>query len=150
VNTPGVSSNQSSLSQSASVNDAQSSRRQSKAITDLRQDLVNGEHLEVVTVSAMSLFREYERNEVATDMRLKGKIVEIVGTITGINKDFRDNVYVTLRTPNQFMSASVRPIDSEIEKIARLVKGQSAMFRCEKMQRFGGSPSGANCVLMNY
>ena len=102
MNTPGVSSNQSSLSQSASVNDAQSSRRQSKAITDLRQDLVNGEHLEVVTVSAMSLFREYERNEVATDMRLKGKIVEIVGTITGINKDFRDNVYVTLRTPNQF------------------------------------------------
>lgn len=97
----------------------------------------------------MSLFREYERNEVATDMRLKGKIIEIQGTITGINKDLWDKAYVTLKTPNEFMSASVRPIEFDIDKIARLVKGQLVTFRCERMQRFMGSPSGSNCALMN-
>lgn len=117
-------------------------------ITDLQHGEINGERVEVVTVSAMGLFREYERNEVATDIRLKGKIVEIHGTVTGINKDFWDSVYVTLRTPNEFMSATVRPIESEIDKIARLQKRQSVAFRCEKMQRFAGSPSGSNCVLM--
>jgi tRNA_anti-like len=103
----------------------------------------------VITVSALSLFREYGRNEVATDMRLEGKIVEIQGMVTGINKDFWDSIYVTLRTPNEFMSASVRPIDSDVEKIARLRKGQAVTFRCAKMRRLAGSPSGSNCALMN-
>lgn len=131
--------------------DTSSSTRPPAALrtTDIRQGRVNGERLEVVTVSAMGLFREYERNEVATDMRLKGKIVEIHGTITGINKDLWDGVYVTLKTPNEFMSASARPIESDIDKIARLVKGQAVAFRCETMQRFMGSPSGKNCALMN-
>lgn len=80
----------------------------------------------------MSLFREYEQNEVATDMRLKGKIVEINGKVTGINKDFWDSAYVELQTPNQFMTASVRPIESDIDKIARLRRGQFVTFRCEK------------------
>lgn len=117
--------------------------------TDIRQGRIDGEYLEVVTVSATSLFREYEQNEVATDMRLKGKIVEIHGAITGVNKDFWDSVYVTLRTPNQFMDASVRPIKSDIDKIARLRKGQGVAFRCQTMQRFMGSPSGSNCALVD-
>lgn len=118
-------------------------------ITDLRQSLINGERVEVVQVDATRLFREYERNEVATDIRLKGKIVEIFGIVTGINKDFWDSVYVNLKTSNEFMSASIRPLESETEKMAQLRKGQHVKFRCEKMQRFVGSPSGSNCVLMD-
>jgi len=152
-NAPSVTSNQTSVAsrpdQSASFNDEKLSRSQSNSVTDLRQGLVNGKRLEVITVSAMNLFREYERNEVAADLRLQGKIVEIQGTVTGINKDFWDSVYVTLRTPNEFMSADVRPINSDIEKIARLRKGQLVTFRCEKMMRFAGAPSGSKCVLVN-
>jgi hypothetical protein len=118
-------------------------------VTDLSEGRVNGELREVVVISAMALFREYERNEVATDLRLKGKIVEIRGTVAGVNKDFLDSVYVNLKTPNEFMSASVRPVDSDIDKIARLVRGQGVAFRCETMQRFMGSPSGKNCALVN-
>lgn len=117
--------------------------------TDIRQGRVDGKSLEIVTISAINLFREYERNEVATDMRLEGKIVEIHGTVTGINKDFWDKAYVELRTPNEFMSATVRPIASDIEKTARLRKGQLVAFRCQKMHRFMGSPSGSNCVLVD-
>ena len=123
------------------------SQRTSSRTTDLRQGLLGGERVEVIQVTAPSLFREYERNEVATDMRLKGKIVEISGRITGINKDIWDSAYVELQTPNQFMSATVRPIKSEIDKIARLQKGQFAAFRCEDMGRFFGSPSGKKCIL---
>jgi hypothetical protein len=126
-----------------------SSRLPPARITELRQSLVSGERVEVVKVSAMSLFREYDQNEVATDMRLKGKIVEINGKITGINKDFWDSAYVELQTPNQFMSASVRPIAADIDKISRLRKGQFVTFRCENMGRFMGSPSGKKCVLMD-
>jgi tRNA_anti-like len=150
---PSATSNQALVSsktdQSTSRTDAQLSRREPERVTDVRRNLINGQYLEVVTVSAMGLFREYDRNEVATDMRLKGKIVEIQGSITGINKDLWDKAYVTLKTPNEFMSASVRPIESDIDKIARLVKGQLVTFRCEKMQRFMGSPSGSNCALIN-
>ncbi|WP_407149208.1 OB-fold protein [Bradyrhizobium sp. ORS 86] len=117
--------------------------------TDLHRSFVRGEQVEVVRVSAMGLFREYDRNEVATDLRLKGKIVEINGKVAAINKDFFDNVYVELQTPNQFMSASVRPISSETDKMARLHKGQAATFRCETMGRFMGAPSGKGCVLMD-
>lgn len=110
---------------------------------------MDGEHREVVRVSAMSLFREYDQNEVATDMRLKGKIVEINGRVTAINKDFMDVAYVELQTPNQFMSATVRPINSDIDKVSRLRKNQLVTFRCEKMERFMGSPSGKKCMLVD-
>ena len=82
-------------------------------------------------------------------MRLKGKIVEISGRVTGINKDFLDSAYVQLQTPNEFMAASVRPLESDIDRIAGLRKGQLVTFRCENMGRFFGSPSGRNCVLMD-
>lgn len=124
-------------------------RRPTPPTTDLRQSVVDGEHREVVRVSAMSLFREYDQNEVATDMRLKGKIVEINGRVTAINKDFMDVAYVELQTPNQFMSATVRPINSDIDKVSRLRKNQLVTFRCEKMERFMGSPSGKKCMLVD-
>ncbi|MFB9266697.1 hypothetical protein ACFFWD_26660 [Bradyrhizobium erythrophlei] len=47
------------------------------------------------------------------------------------------------------MSATVRPISSETDMMARLHKGQVARFRCEAMGRFMGSPSEKGCVLMD-
>jgi hypothetical protein len=117
--------------------------------TDLRDGVLKGEHVDVIRVSAMNLFREYERNEVATDMRLQGSIVEISGQVASVNKDFLDNAYVELKTPNQFMSASMRPVASDTDKIARLRKGQIVTFRCENMSRSFGAPSGRKCVLID-
>ena len=97
----------------------------------------------------MSLFRDYDKNEVATDLRLKGKIVEINGKITAINKDFWDEAYVKLQTPNEFMSATVRPVGSDLDKVSRLRKGQFVTFRCERMERFMGAPSGKKCVMID-
>lgn len=117
--------------------------------TDLKEGLIGGQHVDVVRVSAMNLFREYDRNEIATDLRLQGKIVEINGKVTGIKKDFLDEAYVELQTPNEFMSATVRPVTSDLDKVSRLHKGQFVTFRCERMERFMGGPSGKKCVVID-
>jgi len=115
---------------------------------DVRSGIISGKPTEVVQVTAAGLFQEYDNNEVATDNRLRGKIVEVTGTVASINKDFLDHVYVNLATQNQFMSASMHVPQSEEQKMASLRKGQKVVFRCPKMQRWVGSPSGGDCVLM--
>ena len=88
---------------------------------------------EVFEVTAESLFNAYDNNEVATDIALKGKIVEVTGRVQSINKDFWDKMYVSLETRNQFMSASMHVISSQEAEIAALRKGQIVKFRCKKM-----------------
>jgi hypothetical protein len=103
---------------------------------------------EVISFTAKDLFDAYDSNEVATDISLKGKIVQVTGRVQSINKDVFDSIYVNLATPNQFMSAAMHVVKSEEAKMAALRKGQSVVFRCPKMQRWVGSPSGSDCVLV--
>jgi hypothetical protein len=104
---------------------------------------------EVISFTASDLFDAYDRNEVATDIALKGKIVEVTGRVQSINKDVFDSIYVSLVTRNQFMSTAMHVGKSEEAKMAALQKGQSVVFRCSKMQRWVGSPSGSDCVLVS-
>jgi hypothetical protein len=104
---------------------------------------------EIVQVTAESLFNAYDNNELATDIALKGKIVEVTGRVQSINKDFLDKMYVSLVTRNQFMSARMHVISSQEAEIAVLRKGQIVVFRCKKMTRMVGSPSGSDCTLIS-
>ena len=121
---------------------------QSPPSTDVRSGIISGKPTEVVQVTAAGLFQEYDNNEVATDNRLRGKIIEVTGTVAAVNKNVWDLVYVNLATPNQFMSASMHVPQSEEQKTASLRKGQTVVFRCTKMKRWAGSPSGDDCVLI--
>ena len=47
-------------------------------------------------MSAQSLYRAYERNEIAADAKWEGKCVEVFGTIEKIGKDILGNPYVSL------------------------------------------------------
>ncbi|MDB5554507.1 MAG: hypothetical protein JWL86_4491 [Rhizobium sp.] len=111
-------------------------------------DIRNAAPADVAKTSAGELFRMYDTNEVATDSSLKGRIVEVSGTVQGINKDFLDNLYVSLVTPNQFMSANMHVPKSEEQKLIQMRKGQSVVFRCAKMKRWAGAPSGDDCLVM--
>lgn len=102
---------------------------------------------EVVKISAVELFQSYDANEVATDERLKGKIVEVSGTIQAIDKDAFNNIVIRLRTPNEFMSAAMQVGDSDKAKAIALRKGDKVAIRCARMSRMIGSPYGADCVL---
>jgi hypothetical protein len=104
---------------------------------------------EVISFTATNLFEAYDNNEVSTDIELKGKIVEVTGRVQSVDKDVFDNIRVGLVTPNQFMSASMHVGESEEAKTAALQKGQFVVFRCLKMKRWVGSPSGDDCVLVS-
>jgi hypothetical protein len=104
---------------------------------------------EVISFTAKDLFDAYDGNEVATDISLKGKIVQVTGRVQSINKDVFGSIYVNLATANQFMSAAMHVVKSEEAKMAALRKGQLVVFRCPKMQRWVGSPSGSDCVLVS-
>ena len=79
-------------------------------------------------VSAVALHRAYNDNEVAADEQFKGKLLRVTGTVSGIKKDFMDDIYVELDTGEMFgeLHASFR--DNQKSKIMALRKGQSITF----------------------
>jgi hypothetical protein len=109
---------------------------------------VSGTPTEIVRVTANGLFDDYDSNEIATDNRLKGKIVDVIGRVQSIDKSVSGHMYVGLATSNQFKPAQMYVDSSEEAKIAALRKGQLATFRCPKMERRVGTPWGNDCVLM--
>ena len=104
---------------------------------------------EVVQYTANDLYDAYESNEVATDIALKGKIVEVSGIVQSIDKSVFDSMFVRLSTRNQFNSASMMLNSSEEAKVAALRKGQFVVIRCAKMGRTIGSPSGRDCKFVS-
>lgn len=103
---------------------------------------------ETLKISAADLSSGYEKNEVAMDERLKGKIIEVSGVVQSIDKDFTDSIVLLLAAKNQFMPARMGLNDSEKAKAIQLEKGKRVEVRCENMSRVVGSPSGRGCVLL--
>lgn len=104
---------------------------------------------QVIKISAGELFSAYDDNEVATDERLSGKLIDVTGRVQSIDKNVWGSMYVGLRTSNEFMPAHMNVDDSQKDKVASLRKGQLVIFRCSKMKRWVGSPMGDGCVLMD-
>src|SRR5262249_35052047 len=57
-----------------------------------------------ISVSASTLFSDYDANEVAADEKYKDKILLVNGTVDDIKKDIMDTMYVTLKTSNPILS----------------------------------------------
>jgi hypothetical protein len=102
----------------------------------------------VMNGTAQEFFDAYERNEVETDLRLRGKIIQISGIVQSVDKDVFDSMLVRLQTKNQFMAATVKPIKQDVGKIAALRRGQAVSFRCQRIKRWVGSPWADDCVLL--
>jgi len=98
--------------------------------TDVRDAIISGQPAEIVRFSAVELFDAYDSNEVAADISLKGKIVEVTGRVESINKNVLDKIYVSLATKNRFMPANMHVVPSDEAQIAALRKGQIVVFRC--------------------
>jgi hypothetical protein len=107
------------------------------------------ESTQVLRVTAQQILDYYETNEVATDNWLKGHIIEVAGIVKSIDKSVWDTMYVRLVTNNDFNPTVVRVNSREESKIATLRRGQSVVFRCPKMVRWVGSPTGEECILMS-
>lgn len=104
---------------------------------------------EVYKTTANALFKDYDDNEVAADEKMKGKTIEVSGTVQSIDKDFTDSIIVRLKTSNEFLPAMMGIQDSEKSTALALKKGQKVVITCERMTRVMGAPSGRDCVFAN-
>lgn len=96
-----------------------------------------------ITVDSSTLSAEYKANEVAADLKYKGKRLTVTGTVASINKDFTDSVWVGLSTDNEFM-----PIHAEgfrPSQVAELKKGDRIQITCTGAGMFVGDPFLKNC-----
>ena len=102
----------------------------------------------VARMSAIDLFNAYDENEVATDEKLKGAIIEITGTVQSIDKDFMDDINISLRSSNEYMPVNLTMEKSEKETAINLRKGQKITARCKQISKTMGSPYGRKCIFM--
>ncbi|MDR0354930.1 MAG: OB-fold putative lipoprotein [Deltaproteobacteria bacterium] len=81
----------------------------------------------VIRVSSTELFDDYNNNEVAADMKYKGKHLAVDGTIDAISKDIWGSVYITIGTKRLFGTVTCYYDDKKYkanqEFVARLSKG---------------------------
>jgi len=61
-----------------------------------------------IAVSAERLLADYKTNEIAADEKYKGHLLEITGTVETIGKDVLDNMYVSLKSGQEFDFRSVQ------------------------------------------
>ena len=102
----------------------------------------------IISVSAVDLYNAYDDNEVATDEKLKGAVVEITGTVQSIDKDFMDDIVIALRSSNEYMPVNLSMGKSEKETAINLRKGQKATIRCSKISKTIVSPNGSKCIFV--
>jgi len=98
-------------------------------------------------VSTLQLFDDYHANEVAADNQYKGKLLEVSGVVSSINKDLTDSVYLALRTPNQFMEIHAELQKQDVQKAARLAKGTKVVVICQGNGMIVGSVMLNDCAL---
>jgi len=94
----------------------------------------------VLQVSAKQLAQDYNANEVAADAKYKDKLLEVTGTLEGINKDFSDDPYLTLETDNQFLPVHANYSKADLADLSKLVKGQDVTMTCRGKGMMVGSP----------
>jgi hypothetical protein len=100
-----------------------------------------------VEVDAVTLWKDYQANEVAADNRYKDKQLLVSGKVTDISKDFLDDVVIKLATPNPFMNVMATMDDGEAAKAARLSKGEDLKIVCKGGGMVIGSPMLRDCVI---
>lgn len=76
-----------------------------------------------LAVHPSTLVREYDGNEVAADMRYKGKRLQLSGVVDDIGKDFMGTIYVTLMSSHDFRSVQIYFSDAHANRVANLRQG---------------------------
>jgi hypothetical protein len=99
-----------------------------------------------LAVDNMTLWRDYEANEVAADNKYKGRILAVGGRVDSIDKNFADEIIVRLSSPNQFMTTMATMEKSQAGQAAQLSKGETVTLVCEGQGRIMGAPSLGGCV----
>ena len=81
-------------------------------------------------LTAQQLFSEYEANEVAADLKYKGKVLLVTGVVTDIGKDIFDTPFIEMSL-DQFGLEGVKCnfAENEVPGIASISKGQTLTMK---------------------
>ncbi|NOJ92004.1 hypothetical protein HMI51_03460 [Corallococcus coralloides] len=79
-------------------------------------------------VGPRELWDAYADNEVAADMKYRGKRAEMAGLIQDIAKDAADNIVISLDVGEMMSSVMCLVPDEEMPAVAKLSKGQLVAF----------------------
>lgn len=105
-------------------------------------DLSN-EPVQIETIAAA-----YAANEAAAQRDFGGRCLFVSGTVEDVRLDFMDEPVIELagETAND---ASIRLAETAFASAADLTKGQKALFLCQEVNEFLGSPSLSDCYIVN-
>jgi len=88
-----------------------------------------------ITVKASVLSAEYQENEVAADLKYKGKVLLVTGTVDDIGKDITDSIYVSVSDGEEYSLSGVQWFfgDSQTSLAADLKEEQNISIKgkCE-------------------
>lgn len=87
---------------------------------------------QVLEVSIRDILAAYENNEVAADIKYKGKLIQVTGIVGDIKKDILNNLYVTIGTRAQFEIPKMQAFfdDSMSNQLGQLRKKQKLTVVC--------------------
>ena len=87
---------------------------------------LNIEHVEYsIEVSSTRLVSDYDDNEISADLKYKGKVLLVTGTVTKIAKDIAGTMYITLDAEGKIGSVQCLFADIHVNELTRLSKGMS-------------------------
>ena len=99
-----------------------------------------------VVTSAKELQKEYERNEVAADVKFRKKLLIVNGVVKSIDRSVGENYFISLKGgSNPFMQPKAAMADGYIDYMAQLEKGNSINLICLGNGMLIGSAMLANC-----
>ena len=97
-------------------------------------------------VTATELYRAYEANEQAAQIRYGNHPLEISGRITSIELDFLDQPVVSLEAGSLFAEVTLRFTSDHANVTAQLVRGEPFLARCETLTEILGAPQLEDCI----
>lgn len=108
-----------------------------------------GDQPSAMQVSVPELYRAYHANEVAADNEYKGKRLYVEGLVGSINKNFADQVYLTLPTYDEFGSVQAVVTENDYAAAAQLHKGMVVAMECDGHGMILDSPMLGNCSFVS-
>ena len=100
-------------------------------------------------LSANTLFKEYDKNNVAADAKYEGKIVEVSGTIQSIGKDIMDTAYLVIGGSGFLDGVQCMLPRGQEGLVARVSKGQYVTLKGKVSGQIMGNVIVNNCSFSN-
>jgi putative nucleic acid binding protein len=102
----------------------------------------------VYSLGAVRLWRDYEQNEVAADIRYKGQRLSVTGTIVSIERDYEGRPVLRLFGGNAIFPIVATLNKADIPAVAQLKKGGQIVVRCIGAGREMRMPQLERCLML--